>query len=148
MFLQRPITMWTATAKVLKGREREKIKVVQRYVTMRRWRMTRKGKGNKRSHRQEIRRARLSNTFSFFFPVLCNKHCTLHIRLRSLVFNSSSLLKIDQLACTTALSTFKSYVHSSTNSLRQAKQQIRYKKKRKKNLSPTPRRGRMTSLTS
>lgn len=67
MFLQRPITMWTATAKVLKGREREKIKVVQRYVTMRRWRMTRKGKGNKRSHRQEIRRARLSNTFSFFF---------------------------------------------------------------------------------
>uniref|UniRef100_A0A224YLX0 Uncharacterized protein n=1 Tax=Rhipicephalus zambeziensis TaxID=60191 RepID=A0A224YLX0_9ACAR len=43
------------------------------------------GKGNERSHRREIRRARFSNTFLFFFSVLCNKHCTLHIRLRSRV---------------------------------------------------------------
>lgn len=57
-----------------------------------------RGTGNKRPHRREIRRVRLSNTF-LFFSVLCNKHCTLHIRFRSLVFNSSSLLKIDQLAC-------------------------------------------------
>lgn len=143
MFLQCPITMWTATAKVLNGRERGKKRKscpgLSYYVTMESDK--RSGKGNEQSHRREIRRARFRNTF-LLLSVLCNKHCTLHVRLRSLISIHSFLLKIDQLACNNGLSGFKSYVHTtSTNSFRQANQQILYKKKEKTKTSQINRMG-------
>lgn len=111
--------------------ERERKKVVECYVTMWRWKWQERGKGGEgnEQHTDRKQRARLSNTIQSFLYYATSTARFIHDSV--LFFNSSSLLKIDQMACNNNSLYASLCTHPSTNSLRQAKQQIIKRNKKK-----------------